>query len=178
MNTSYMKVFGYSRKGKEEETGGIEGILLKVPIFEGLSRREIASVLRILHKRLYQPDEVIFRQDEPGMGMYIIEAGKVAIVSEPSNLVLSELADGDFFGEVALLDESPRSASAIAKAPCSVFGFFQPDLFGLLERDPRLGVRIVLRLARMIGARLRKANEQVLACSQEITRLKAEHKST
>jgi CRP-like cAMP-binding protein len=171
MNTSYRKVFGYQAKAKEED--GIGGILLKLPIFEDLSRRELAAVTRILHKRQYKVDEIIFRQDEPGMGMYIIESGKVAIISEPSRLLLSDLSDGDFFGEVALLDETPRSATAIARTECSIFGFFQPDLFGLIERDPRLGVKIVLRLARIIGARLRRSNDQAIALSHEIEQLKS-----
>jgi CRP-like cAMP-binding protein len=106
------------------------------------------------------------------MGMYIIDSGKVAIVSEPSSIQFTELQVGDFFGEVALLDEAPRSATALAKGPCRVFGFFQPDLLSLIERDPRLGVKIVLRLARMIGSRLRRANEQALTLVTELEKLK------
>ncbi len=166
MQNAYRKVFGYHRKDKEEE--GIAGILLRIPIFEELSKRELAAVIRILHKREYQPDETIFRQEEPGMGMYIIESGAVDIISEPSHLLLSKLKDGDFFGEVALLDETPRSATAIARSACSIFGFFQPDLFGLIERDPRLGVKIVLRLAKIIGARLRHANEQAIEFNAQL----------
>jgi len=170
MNTSYRKAFGYRRREKEEE--GITGILLRIPIFEGLSKRELAAVIRILHKRSYQPDEIIFRQEEPGMGMYIIESGNVNIISEPTHLLLSQLNDGDFFGEVSLLDETPRSATAIAKSNSSIFGFFQPDLFGLIERDPRLGVKIVLRLARITAARLRRANEQTIAFNVELQEAK------
>ena len=79
---------------------------------------------------------------------------------------------GGFFGEISLLDEHPRSASAIAKTPCKIFGFFQPDLFSLIDRDPRLGVKIVIRLARMIGARLRRANEQALSIVEELRKAK------
>ncbi|OPX34594.1 hypothetical protein B1H10_03275, partial [candidate division KSB1 bacterium 4484_188] len=62
------------------------------------------------------------------------------------------------FGELALLDDSPRSASAVAKTDCKMLGFFQPDLFGVIERNPRLGIKIVLRLAKIIGERLKAAN--------------------
>ena len=75
------------------------------------------AIESILHEREYQTDEVIFRQDEPGMGMYIIASGTVTIISEPSSMQWSELGEGEFFGEIALLDEHPRSASAIAKTP-------------------------------------------------------------
>jgi len=106
------------------------------------------------------------------MGMYIIASGKVIIVSEPSSMQWSEMGVGEFFGEIALLDEHPRSASAIAKTPCKIFGFFQPDLFALIDRNPRLGVKIVIRLARMIGERLRRANEQALSIVEELRRAK------
>jgi CRP-like cAMP-binding protein len=164
------RLFGFL--GSQPEPDSIEAILQGIPIFEDLSRRELAAIERILHEREYQTDEVIFRQDEPGMGMYIIASGTVTIVSEPSSMKWSELGRGEFFGELALLDEHPRSATAVAKTPCKILGFFQPDLFALIDRNPRLGVKIVIRLARMIGARLRRANEQALSIVEELHKAK------
>ncbi|MDH3251498.1 MAG: cyclic nucleotide-binding domain-containing protein [Ignavibacteria bacterium] len=143
-------------------------LLKSIPIFSGLTRTELASVERILHRREYQHEEVIFRQNEPGMGMYIIASGKVHIVSDPRSIIFAELGDGEFFGELALLDDAPRSATAVAKAPTSILGFFQPDLFGLIERNPRLGVKIVLRLAGVIGARLRTKDIQLQAALEQL----------
>ena len=159
MNVLWSNIFK-SRAGADGEQH-IADILKRIPVFEDLSRRELAAVERILHKREYQEGEFIFHQGEPGVGMYIIHHGKVEIVHEPGKKVLAELGDGEFFGELALLDESPRSASAMAMVPSKILGFFQPDLFGLIERDPKLGVKIVLRLASSIGERLRRANEQL-----------------
>jgi CRP-like cAMP-binding protein len=175
MEISWARAVGYLRqKGKRQRT--VTDLLMSIPIFEDLTRRELAAVQRILHRREYEPGEVIFRQEEPGMGMYMIQSGTVTILSEPEGLVLSELNDGDFFGELALLDEFPRSATATAKTSCQVFVFFQPDLLGLIESDPRLGMKIVLRLARIIVARLRSANEQVFALHRELQEIKAETK--
>jgi CRP/FNR family transcriptional regulator, cyclic AMP receptor protein len=159
MNVIWSNVF----KLRSEGTGQtqITEILKKIPVFEDLTKRELGAIERILHKREYRQDELIFREGEPGVGMYIIESGKVRIVTETGKRTLAELAEGEFFGELALLDESPRSATAVAIQPCSILGFFQPDLFGLIERNPQLGVKIVLRLARSIGERLRRANEQL-----------------
>jgi CRP-like cAMP-binding protein len=141
--------------------------LRSIPIFAELGRRELAAVERILHKREYTAGEVIFRQDEPGLGMYIIETGRVAIHTDDSVNEMTELGDGEFFGELPLLDGGSRSATAVAKSPCRIFGFFQPDLFALIERDPRLGVKIVLSLAAIIGMRLRAVNERVQALLAE-----------
>lgn len=106
---------------------------------------------------------MIFRQDEPGLGMYIIETGRVRIHADGSLDNVTELGDGEFFGELPLLDGGNRSATAVAKTPCRIYGFFQPDLFSLIERNPRLGVKIVMSLAAIIGMRLRAANERVEA---------------
>jgi CRP/FNR family cyclic AMP-dependent transcriptional regulator len=137
--------------------------LKMIPIFTDLGRRELASVERILHRREYHAGEVIFRQDEPGLGMYIIESGRVRIHADGSLDNVTELGDGEFFGELPLLDGGTRSATAMAKTPCRIYGFFQPDLFALIERNPPLGVKIVMSLAAIIGMRLRAANERVEA---------------
>jgi CRP/FNR family transcriptional regulator, cyclic AMP receptor protein len=163
------KVFGYNRKPKADEA--LQAILEKIPVFEGFSPRELAALGRVLHKREYLPDEVIIRQDEPGLGMYIIQSGEAAVISGRDNVQLSILGDGDFFGEVSLLDETPRSATVVARTHCLILGFFQSDLFGLIERDPRFGVKIVIRLAKILGDRLRKANVQVLGLTERMNEL-------
>lgn len=149
----------------EEE---ISQLLKALPIFQDLTRRELAAVVRILHQREYQPDEVIFRENEPGMGMYILQTGRVAILSEAGNLQLAEFSDGSFFGEVALLDAAPRSATAVARAHCRIFGFFQPDLYGLIERNPQLGIKIVLGLSRLVCERLRETNQRTYAINEAL----------
>ncbi len=169
------RVFGYRNKPKEE--GNLLEVLARIPVFEGFSRRELAALGRVIHRREYLPDEVIIRQDEPGLGMYIIQAGQAVVISGKDNIQLSSLSDGDFFGEVSLLDEVPRSATVVAKTECKVLGFFQSDLFSLIEHDPRFGVKIVIRVARIIGDRLRKANQQVLALNERIEQIQPQSTS-
>ena len=171
MRTPWKRVFGHGNNADGGGTG-IAQLLSGIPIFDGLTKKEIAQVERILHRRQYVQDEIVFRQGEPGMGMYVIHSGTIAIVSEPENQQLSELHDGDFFGEVALLDESPRSATAIARNTCVMFALFQPDLFSLIEREPRLGVKILMRLARIAGDRLRRMNNQLITLTREMDALK------
>jgi CRP-like cAMP-binding protein len=139
----------------------VQEILKKVPVFEDLSSGDLSHIERILHRREYRPDEVIFSQGTPGFGMYIIEEGSVKIVSEPSMNIMAELKSGEFFGELALLDDSPRSATAIATASCRMLCFFQSDMFDLINRRPQIGVKILLCLAKTLGERLKKANEEI-----------------
>ncbi len=140
---------------------GTAALLRQVPMFADLDRRELAEIRKILYRRIYQAGEVIFRQGDPGVGMYVIEQGTVAIIHEPTNRTLAELSDSDFFGEIALLNETPRSARAVATSPAILHGLFQPELYDLVKRSPRLGVKLLLPLARNLGARLIHADGQL-----------------
>ncbi|NOY05535.1 MAG: cyclic nucleotide-binding domain-containing protein [Chlorobi bacterium] len=141
---------------RQKKAESLLDVLRNVPIFEDLSRSELKSIERILHRRSYRRGEYIFREGETGLGMYIVEEGAVAItVGEPGHeKEISLLRNGEFFGEMALLHEDPRSANAVARVDTIVLGFFQPDLLQLLETNPRLGVSVVMRLARIIAERL------------------------
>ena len=148
------------RRRDREETDVFE-ILKKMPIFQDLSRREIVKIESILHRRNWSADEAIVKEGDPGVGMYIIVSGEVQIsqVGEGGvRLQLATLTSGDFFGEQALLDDSPRTASAYASETCRIIGFFRPNLLELIESNPRLGLKIVMRLSQMISVRLRHTN--------------------
>ena len=148
------------RRRDREETDIYE-ILKKIPIFQDLSRREIVKIESILHRRNLSADEAIVKEGDPGVGMYIIVSGTVQILQVGEGggqLQLATLTIGDFFGEQALLDDSPRTASAYASETCRIIGFFRPDLLELIESNPRLGLKIVMRLSQMISVRLRHTN--------------------
>ena len=154
---------------KSEAEKNLSDILKRIPLFSGLNGRELKKVEQIVHLRNYRDQEVIFRQNEPGVGMYAIRSGKVDIVSDfgkSSARSLAHFETGDFFGELALLDEAPRSASAVAGEPSELIGLFRPDLLDLIERNPRLGVKIILPLLQLLGKRLRLTNERLHALSQ------------
>ena len=159
--------------------GSTEEVLSKVPAFGSLTTRELKEVAAIVHKRQYRAGEPVFYQGDPGLGMYIIQEGEVSISLAGKDSVEEELAvltDGDFFGEIALLDESPRSANAICKADCTLIGFFRPDLFELIEKKPRLGTKIVLKLAEIVAQRLRKTDKELSKLKNQLDRLQAQEK--
>ncbi|APF20932.1 putative transcriptional regulator, Crp/Fnr family [Caldithrix abyssi DSM 13497] len=143
---------------KEGEKEDILSVLKRIPLFQDLSKKELRQLERILHQRTYREGEVVFNEGDPGVGMYIIEEGEVRITLGRDQRVLAVLSKGDFFGEMALLLEAPRTASAIASKPSILYGFFQPDLFSILETYPRTGNKILLRLSQMIAERLRRSN--------------------
>ncbi|RMH75892.1 MAG: cyclic nucleotide-binding domain-containing protein [Calditrichaeota bacterium] len=160
----------FKRRSLEEEE--IREVLRRLPMFSGLKDKDLAALERILYRREYCAGEEVFRQGDPTAGMYIIVKGTVEVIFEPTGQVLAELTDGDFFGELALLGDTPRSATIRCKTDCQLLGFFQSDLYDLLERNPKLGVKILLRLARVIGERLIRSNEQVDQMRRELHELK------
>jgi CRP-like cAMP-binding protein len=133
-------------------------VLAGIPIFEDLSKKELRAIERILHKRTYKADEVLFHEGDPGVGMYIIESGRVNITLGKEEKLLAVLSDKEFFGEIALLSETPRTATATAVTESKILGFFQSDMMDLVETNPRMGTKVLLKLARMIGDRLRFSN--------------------
>jgi len=141
----------FSRSDSEASTVELLGA---VPVFSDLNKRELAVVEKILYRRTYAPGENVFNQGDPGVGMYIIAEGDVQIRSQPDDRVLTTLSAGAFFGEVSLLNEVPRTATATAHTACVLWGFFRPELMDLIERRPRLGVKILLPLAQIAGRRL------------------------
>ena len=151
-----------------------DDLLGAVPLFEDLTPREIDAVQRLLHRRDYVAGESVFVQGEPGLGMYIIARGSISIQSEPSGRELVELGNGDFFGEIALLNEVIRTATARAKTDCTLLSLFQPDLLGLLERNPRLGVKVLLALARLVGLRLVEVSAEAESSARECEQAKTE----
>lgn len=145
---------------RRHEGDALRRLLRDVPLFEHLADKELAEVEAILYRRTYRQGETVFRQGDPGVGMYIVAEGVVSIRYEPTDLELARLGEGDFFGEIALLNETPRSATARAETECVLLGFFQPDLLDLVERQPRLGVKVLLPLAQITGQRLLRADQE------------------
>lgn len=134
-----------------------------VPIFEQLSKKEIAAVEKLVHTRTYETNETIFSEKDPGGGMYIVMEGNVSIVKNQGGSheqKLATLEHGDFFGEIALLDESPRTATAVSVGDSKILGFYRTDLYELVERRPKLAVKIIVNLARVVSERLRHSNSQ------------------
>lgn len=152
-------------------------VLSKVPVFQDLSRREFERVREVLHPRTYSAEETIVRAGDPGVGMYVILSGEVAVLQEEADGSAVEVAtfgEGDFFGDQVLLDESPRTASAVARQSTRVVGLYRPELLQLIKSQPRIGVKVVMQLSRMAAVRLRQTNRLLREARQRVRRLEAE----
>ncbi|RZT05456.1 Cyclic nucleotide-binding domain-containing protein [Duganella sp. CF402] len=126
-------------------------------LFSSLTPLELKIVDGLMHERRYLADEIIFDEGEEGQALYLVMSGRVIISRQldAGREVVAELSAGSFFGDLALLDNSPRNAQTRALDNCELAVFFRADFMGLMETDPVIGYKISLALARHIGRRLR-----------------------
>lgn len=165
MNYLWDNIFKRTRREADVHSTLRENLL-----FEDLTDRELRFVESIVHVRRFHAGEPVFRQGEIGVGMYIVVKGRVEIFvtdatatsEESREIFITQLMPGDFFGELALVeDNGRRTASAIARDETMLIGFFKPDLLEILSRSPSVGIKITLRLAEILGRRLKETTEKV-----------------
>ena len=139
--------------------------LKQVPIFDGLSDRELNTVSKIVHYREYDTDEFVFQSGTPGLGMYIILQGKAVlngVNADGAKVEFTQFSSGDSFGEISLISEDDRSTNAMAVSACKLVAFFRSDLLDIITRSPKLGNKILLNLATVLGNRLTRNNELLI----------------
>jgi CRP-like cAMP-binding protein len=112
-----------------------------------------------IYGRDFQAGAVVFEEGDPGSRMYVIQAGAVRIVKRVGarELTLAHLGPGEAFGEMALLEGQPRSATAVVEAPSRILEIDEDAFADLVRRNGE----IALRLLRRLSARLREANRQI-----------------
>ena len=145
-------------------------LLASHKLFRELSPEEMAQLRDAIHELTFGVNQSIFRQGDQGDGIYFVKEGLVQIsttVGTGDSRILTRIAPGDLFGEMAVLDNEPRSASATAEEPTTVYFISRPELLKVLERVPRLASALV----REISQRLRAFNDQYVREVFEAERL-------
>ncbi|MEN9373528.1 MAG: hypothetical protein RIR79_1080 [Pseudomonadota bacterium] len=126
-------------------------------IFSGLTTSQLKIVEGFMHDRTYLVDEVVFDAGEEGQALYIIVSGGVLICHQGQpDKPIALLGAGNFFGELALLDDSPRSAQARASSKAEICVLFRGDFERLMESHVQIASCIAMQLARHLGQRLRQ----------------------
>lgn len=142
------------------EISDLEEVLQSIPPFRKLSGKHLNLLKQLIHNRVYAANEYVFYQSDPGISLYIIINGEVLITQDElgERFDLAMLGRGDFFGELALLDEEKRSASAISLKESQVAVIFKPDLDDFVDSYPKEGVDIMKGLSNIIATRLKNLN--------------------
>ena len=166
---------------RDEKERDLISILKGNFLFESLAIQELKLVRDIVHIREYRPGELVFKQGEVGVGMYIIARGHVDISVEDRDpekegmrsIFVTRLERGDFFGEIALVeDNGRRTATATANDDVMLIGFFKPDLSEIISRSPATGSKVLMKLAQVLGKRLKETASKVSELKSEIRKLR------
>jgi len=137
-------------------------LLHSIPLFEGLGDDDLLALSNALGHRHFDAGEMIFAQGDRGSAMYIVESGDVNIhlPGESSRRIsLKDISRGEYFGELALFDDKPRSASALATTPAVLLELQRETLENYLDRRPRTAMAIL----RTMSERLRETNTMLSA---------------
>jgi CRP-like cAMP-binding protein len=144
-------------------------LLQGTPIFGAIQAKTLELLLRGTVNVDVPAGVQFFREGDAAKEMFVLESGRVSVVKrrEGVDRRLRELGTGDCFGEMALIDMSPRSASVIALEDCSAIRLTNADLYRVYQADLEQFALIQMNLARELSRRLRIANERLFSVEQE-----------
>ena len=165
-NNKFEAIFwglNFRKRGPREVS--LNYFLRTIPFFENLTAKQLKTLSNYLHQRRYEENEYLFELNQPGAALFIVMNGEVVVESssEPETATrLAVIKPSEFIGELALLDHSPRSASARAAKPTVAFALFRADLIELAKVEPEIACEIFKTLAYIIGERLKATNRHVV----------------
>jgi CRP-like cAMP-binding protein len=133
-------------------------ILGQVPLFAGLNEKQLTAIAKRLTARSFDDGEAIIVQGKGGEGLFIVSEGSakaVRIQPDGDQFTVNEFGEGDFFGELALLDDGVRTASVIATSDTKCLILTRWDFKGILKQDPDMSISLLEEMAK----RFRRALE-------------------
>jgi CRP/FNR family transcriptional regulator, cyclic AMP receptor protein len=135
----------------------IAGQLAKVPLFSGCSKKDLQTIARVVKDIDHSEGTVIAREGEPGVGLFVIVEGRAEVTI--GGKVKTKLEPGDFFGEIALLDGGPRTATVTATTDVKLLGLTEWVFRGLMQEHPSIAIKTLQQMA----GRLRSATDAASA---------------
>jgi CRP-like cAMP-binding protein len=141
-------------------------ILKQVALFEGLTSAQLRKLAAALTEVAYPIATAIFREGDTGDSMFIISQGKVRIskmVPGVGEEALAILEKGQYFGEMSLIEDGPRSADALAHSSCTLYELSREKLDQVMFTDKELASVLLWTFVRTLSARLRETNDKIRA---------------
>jgi len=150
----------FNNKGTHVPTSITESQLQNIPLFSGLSKPELEEMVGITTKRSFPKNNVIINEGDETDSLYLIISGKVKVVlsdEDGKEITISILEPNDYFGELALIDDEPRSARVVTMEQSQFCVINQSDFNNVLDNNPGL----VRNLLKGLSKRLREANKNI-----------------
>ncbi|WP_199350931.1 cyclic nucleotide-binding domain-containing protein [Haliangium ochraceum] len=134
-------------------------MLVKLPLFSSFDYTEMVKLLEIIDTRSVAARDVIIREGESGDAMYIMLTGSAGVYKQEQ--LINELGPSDFFGELSLIDDTPRSATVVAREPSTLLIIERKRLFALLEKAPKMAARLYWSFLRRMSMQIRNKDNQL-----------------
>ena len=147
----YRRMF---RRQADARTRDIMDTLAQVPAFTTCAKSTLRSVAESMHLRTYRREEHIYYENDPGLGLYVIQQGRVRLLAaeqQETRVELGQMGPHGMFGTLSIFGDFRRLETAQAMTEACVFGFFRPDLKNLTKRNPKAGAEITMALARHLA---------------------------
>jgi CRP/FNR family transcriptional regulator/CRP/FNR family cyclic AMP-dependent transcriptional regulator len=135
-------------------------VIKRLPIFKSLGEKELSIIAERAIRKRFSKESIIVQEDDRGDSLMVILSGRVKVVlhsEEGKEIILSILKDGDFFGEMSLLDGEPRSATVIAMEDSTLLIIQRNDFLYQIEKNPSIAKAILAEMSR----RMRRADERI-----------------
>lgn len=178
-----LKYFWQSNPLFSSNKNSIPKFLRRIKVLENFSDNELRLLSNSLHLRQFDDGEVIFKQNDNGVGFYFIYGGRVDIIVENDQGVSDFSSDNklnhvvslekmDYFGELALLQQqSIRNATALARESCQLLGIFKPDLENLINSNPTIATKLLQAVSIITANRLFSVTNEVRRLKYKIKQL-------
>ncbi|MBI9076610.1 MAG: cyclic nucleotide-binding domain-containing protein [Desulfatibacillum sp.] len=150
--------------GESKITDRIIDGLSAIPLFDGLSSPDLRTVARHMHLLEVEEGELVFEEGEPGDYVCFVTSGSLNVIKESSTgerATLTTLSRGRSIGEMALIDEFPRSATVIAKTPAALITLSRKNFNLILANHPQAGIPVLKGISRLVSMNLRKTSGQL-----------------
>ncbi len=146
-----------------------------IPLFKDLSYAELNKVSNLTQRVSFNPGDIIFQRGDPGDALYFIREGEVEVLApssegEEAEDVVATLGAGDLFGEMALVEAEPRSATVRAKTVAKMFRIKKDYFDDLMRAENEIAQKIYKKLTVILSHRLRETTER-LAIANQIIRM-------
>lgn len=137
---------------EQVQTINAEDVLSDVRLFGGLDRRQLSKLARTAHLRSYAPGDIIVREGDDGIGLFLIGSGQVEVFQcrDGEERPLRRMHAGEVFGQLALLAGHPRTATVRAIEPTECLVFTAWNFRAMVDESPQIAVQLAITLARWL----------------------------
>ncbi|MFA5879766.1 MAG: cyclic nucleotide-binding domain-containing protein [Candidatus Margulisiibacteriota bacterium] len=140
-------------------------LLKRSLLFRNFNRKELLILLKFMHLRKYQSNELLFSEKKQSNGIYFVKSGKVKIINKNKEIAI--LKTGEFFNELNILDDPIDCTTALSSEDSEILVLFKVDLLRLINKRSKLAIKFLINLNHITKERLKLTYEELLKTKHE-----------